>query len=271
MTQRGCFIWVVALVAALSLQALGCGYQAGGGDAGGGGATAEWWSRNVSRVETSQFPKRPGGWLGPGDLYGYFDPQDPSHFANIFRWPRAHTTLAIYLHAISSGGSYGGDEIGIYELTDTNNIEGMRLRIDGSDASRMDGFKPGWGFLVSFSHKGNDTFITIADYARNSVSISLNALYRWRVYSAKEEVKIGEKNFKMLIQGGNRNAWTYFSDNITGVVLDPAASRSDLRPLYVVQIPLDNESREGMQLPIGDTGYVLRYEKDNFWHYRLAR
>ena len=270
MTRSGVFRILIAVSVLASLGGQGCGYPGAGGDPSGVGPTAEWWSNTVSRVETSQFPKRPDGWLGPADLYGYVDPEDPGHFANIFRWPRAHTTLAVFLSAISVGGSYGGDEIGIFDLSNTDKIEGMRLKIDGSDADRMIGFKPGWGFNVVVIPRGNDTFIKIVDFAGNAVSISINALYRWRVYNAKEDRNIGDKHYKAFTQGGLRNSFVYFRDNITGLVLDPSATRAELTPPYVVQLIAESEVREGTQLPIGDTGYVLRWEKDN-WYYRLAR
>jgi hypothetical protein len=192
------------------------------------------------------------------ELYCYEDPNDPETFANVFRMFNRRV-ISIMLVAESRNGMYAGDKIGVWELTNRENIQGWRYEIDTpiSNALTVEVFS------VSVQSTAEDVIVTVQDPEGNLARVSVNALYRWRVYGTTNTATIGDESVKFRAQGGGPvSGLFYFPSSVSTLVLDPECPRQRLCPKYVINTNTLDGKRVSTALPFGQTGYVLRWSEE---------
>lgn len=197
-------------------------------------------------------------------LYVYVDPDNPDRYPNVFRLGRERL-IAILLMAKSSTGRYAGDTIGIYDITNPQNIYGWsqhEIGVNGQNTISMMGAS--FRYSLSFQDTGKDIMVVLRDldYGRKA-SVPLRGLYRWRAQKVHATKEMNGRSFHLGTQGGAKGAYLFFPDQAYRAAKNPQDYSSDLAPTYVVFVNRragGANLRISEEIPIGDSGYVMKWE-----------
>lgn len=178
-------------------------------------------------------------------------------YPNVFR--EQGRTFAVVLIASYRNGKYVNDRVGVWELTNPNDIQGWDFAIQVSKNDCCSGIE------VSFENRDNVLWFSVS-HAHSSklktyYEAPVKALYQWRAQTAKRVTACG-REYLSGVQGGETAAFTFFDPSISRYLDgEPPDNFRLLAPLYVAPHKDVNGRRLGNRIPIGDTGCSLCWQE----------
>ena len=169
----------------------------------------------------------PAWWQHSGGidtLYTYTVPGEAPYYINVFRMPNSHF-LVISLIAQSNNGMYAGDQIGVYDITDSSCIEGNDFAFAAQDYATACGGR----YYVKVSDQPNATVTVTYPATDASVTLPVALLYRGRALKGQDWPHGDGK----VHQGGARAMVLHFDDSVVKAAEDPTVNAAGLTPATV--------------------------------------
>lgn len=187
-------------------------------------------------VRVGELPGHLHSQAGTETIYAY-KPDDSAtdYYPNVFRV--RGRTFAVALIAEGRNARYAKDTIGIYELTDDDNIVGQRFHIQ--DQTRNKNLNE-----LDYALRIRNDRLTLTDQRgrREFYAASIRNLYWWRYHTAEHLVICGD-NYNLAQQGGPAGTLLYFDLIPKGEVPIPivVAQISDINGRRVDRVRLTND------------------------------
>jgi len=196
--------------------------------------------------------------FGTEDLFAYIDPADKARYYNVFRMGN-NRLISICLRARQERGLFTQDQLGVYDVTNESDIHGYRHDIGKPTSNHLNQFN----YSLRFVPQGRDTLVVLTDSGGQRATLSINKMYRLRVMGPSDPVWTGTIKYTVVGESSDYGYLLWFTENAVRAAQDPGASPSDLVPKYVVPTNVKKGvivQNLGDELPLGETGYVLKNE-----------
>jgi ankyrin repeat protein len=188
----------------------------------GSGVTRLRWKENPAWWNPSN------GSTGVNGLYVYYLDEEGPFDLNVFRFPNGRL-IAICLIARSNNGAYGGDQIGVYDITDST-IYGGVFDFGEQNYTQPNGYR----YDVSVTTQPNST-VTVKSGGTASVTLPVALLYRAR--ARKAGCIFGGKGCAIeTYQAGHQAMLLKFDVSVVDASYDPNANAAGLTPISVTPV-----------------------------------
>lgn len=211
----------------------------------------------VSRVDVGTLTRGTSG-FGTEDLFAYIDPADRAQYYNVFRMGN-NRLISICLRARQERGIFSHDQLGVYDVTNESDIHGVRHDIGQPSSRTLDYFQ----YSLRFVPQGRDTLVVVTDSRGRKATLSINKMYKLRVMGPSDAVYAGPTKYTVVGESSDYGYLLWFTEDAVRAASDPYAAPSNLIPKYVVPTNVKKGvivQNLGDEIPLGDTGYVLRNE-----------
>jgi hypothetical protein len=219
------------------------------------------------RVDVGTLTRGGTSGFGTEELFAYIDPADRAQYYNVFRMGN-NRLISVCLRARQERGIFSHDQLGVYDLTNESDINGRRHDIGKPASSSLDYFR----YSLRFVPQGRDTLVVVTDSGGRSATLSINKMYKLRVMGPSDPVWTGSIKYTVVGESSDYGYLLWFTEDAVRAASDTHAAPSNLIPKYVVPTNVKKGvivQKLGDEIPLGDTGYVLRFE-NGIWVPRKA-
>lgn len=193
-----------------------------------------------------------------GGFAAYPDVQHSDLFPYAFSM--SDNKVSFILSARGIKGKYAGDDLLIRYFGHSIGIAYQSIKLDGTQTETICAWQGcDARYEVRVIPDGSDKLIGVKDKEGNLAVVSLNDLYRLRVYEADRHDWKGADpvRLKSIFNFDPERcvSFAFFSQRAFDALKNPNAPTTDVLPIYVVRV---GTCARGDQ-PLGDSGHVVRY------------